>query len=422
MNVHALCAEGANAYFFRCLARADREKNVCSVAMPHTILFESGSVIEWFYSPSHVDCVKLKNIDHNCNAEVKQQFCGNNSANSIVAWTLSGPLSGDRMPAAHHASGLVAPLPSRVLSKHDLSDFLDARQPEPCLVQQVVLADSAIDATWSPMTCKVDSRCIMDELPKCEQATLGHHRHKTSSNVAAQTYHRVRLACERIARHLEALDRTVRITDLHLCFKLDSQQRLFLLFSTLIRVDCTGTKKPPNMNANLFPSVSDNRKKKQHLPLSPPKGAPHALQKHGIPTKSTGSTFEKDLGRDPNASFGTLHDRQAPKALNHVQQFYLDVVDRISLLLQSDCAPSVLQLVRATEESVVFLAAIPPEVSAAVPDFVVEEVFEAFGGKCIPDGLECSADPFAWDIAIELTRMRIQRALNNVVFDVKLYS
>jgi hypothetical protein len=423
-----LCTPGINHTFLRCLTRLDRLERSCAVAIPSSVLFESSAAFEWLYAPGDIDAVRTHDIADYSVAAVVSSFCSSPASSRtrqigepdpIVAVALHLPTQSGCCSEGHATTDV------ELLSRQALVDFLNRPVKSRVLLQECANPlGSYMVASWSPATCTVDVRGSLLEM-LCVKEASAPSKPGVLRRLSPQTFHRIRLACERVARHLELIARTtsIRVTHMSLNFRLCPSGRLFLLFSQAVRVD--GIEGP-----------------RKALTLGTAKRGPAAVVREGRLLAKL--AIEKEYGgaqKPLRLAPLTYHKDSAPKGkrrhsqngfFTQSQEFFLTLIDDLVSLIQQNSTQSGIEhmeLERVDHGRVKIVTLIPSSVAAAVPAFILEDVFEALGGKCVTRSdedssngrceLVCTVDPFVLDVAEELTRSRVMRVLSNIVFEVK---
>ncbi|KAG1661032.1 hypothetical protein FOA52_005347 [Chlamydomonas sp. UWO 241] len=287
----------------------DKGQSCSSVLLPHTIVYTNSTAAAWYFSSKDGQLVRKHSANMTGPLMAEAFMSARDERMPLCAW-----FTGDMGTAATSAASklkskaaftyededdasAVDPVPFSVFEYEKVSGLLDPgpyrlvpEQVDTGVLQRFVepreVRDFVMRASWSPSSCVFERRTNRDRLvtPEWEQeprtapkmtdrvasfhAPLWQHEHTTLLGHCAMSAH-LQAACDGIASHLRNVSGgATRIARMELIFKVDVNNKIWLLLCSLLRLErlkgslaplaAPGGKAPP---ARASPAVAPVTKK-----------------------------------------------------------------------------------------------------------------------------------------------------------------
>ena len=245
-NKHDLSSDGISFDFFNMLWMKDELNFGPSVNLPDTVVYKFGQPVHWYFTATN-GRIKQKNRHNLMNARIEEAFTKQLLGYDIIATFIAVvPDSNDPNEENERKPG---PMTIEFLNRAGLNDFLyNRKKGNHGILQRFIepkgVKNETIRAIWSPKVCLLEraenihqlhdhryglyERCITFEGPDYYSVST-----PLRGPVLAGQLQKV---CEAIVSHVsEVTFAQQQISRVVLNFKVDSRDKLWLLYSTSIR-------------------------------------------------------------------------------------------------------------------------------------------------------------------------------------------
>jgi len=247
-NIFTLSSDGISFEFFNLLWTKDELNFGPSVNIPDTIVFKSGTPSNWYFTASN-GRIKRKNRQNLMNARIEEAFTKHLLGYDVVAFFIHVE-STDEEDKRNSTSAI--PMSIEYFDRTGLTDFLYKRRDKSNgILQRFVepkgIKNEMIRAIWSPKVCLLErsenihhlhdhryglfERCVTFEGPEYYFTNCA----LRGPVLAGQ----IQKICEAVVSHIsEVTFAQQQVSRMVLNLKVDSRDKIWLLFSTSIR--CAG--------------------------------------------------------------------------------------------------------------------------------------------------------------------------------------
>jgi len=235
--------DGVCTAFFDCLWRnAKGENEDIPIYIPDTVIVESGRLLHWYFTGVQGTILRKK-FANTTSDEIEKVFIKKTSADSqIVAYFIETSPKGGQ----HDAHFQI-----KYMSKSDLHDFLNQlKEKQSGILQRFIqpkgTRNDMLSAIWTPALCLLERRVNKCQLED-NQISLSA---RAATFDAPETYcssvpiqgcalaRAVQNLCEKVVARIKETTRGRQvISRMMVSLKVDSRNRLFLLWTSSIRLD-----------------------------------------------------------------------------------------------------------------------------------------------------------------------------------------
>lgn len=272
-NPILLTDDGISEEFFSLLWTKDELNFGPSINIPDTVVFKFGQPIHWYFTASN-GRIKMKNRQNLLSGKIEEVFTKYLLGYDIVATFLSVPLERDS------ETGKLPGNTIRYFNRVDLNDFLfNSKKENHGILQRFIepkgIKNEVIRAIWSPKVCLLEraenihnlhdpryglyEKCVTFEGPEYYSASA-----PLRGPVLAGQIQKV---CESVVSHIAEVTFSQKVvTRIVINFKVDSRDKLWMLYTTSIRcadpnekfvVSVTGPAEKKLLNINSVVSLPD---------------------------------------------------------------------------------------------------------------------------------------------------------------------
>ena len=250
-QLFTLTSDGISLEFFNLLWTKDELNFGPAINIPDTIVYKMGTPANWFFTSSNGK-IKRKNRQNLMNARIEEAFTKYLLGYDVIA-TFIHIESTEEDGGRDDSVGKNKPLTIEYLDRNGLTDFLyKRRERSNGILQRFVepkgIKNEMIRAIWSPKVCLLErsenihqlhdqrfglfERCVTFEGPEYYYTSA-----PLRGPVLAGQLQKI---CESVVNHVsEVTFAQQQINRMVLNLKVDSRDKIWLLFSTSIR--CAGT-------------------------------------------------------------------------------------------------------------------------------------------------------------------------------------
>jgi hypothetical protein len=252
-----LNCDGISLDFFNLLWTKDELNFGPSVNIPDTVVFKFGKPVCWYFTAKNGK-IKKKNRQNLMNARVEEYFLKHLLGYDVVATFISIPAENATEEKNNDKNPTI-----EFLDRKGLNNFLYHRgRDNHGILQKFVepkgVKNEAIRAIWSPKVCLLErcenihqlhdhryglfERCVCFEGPDYYSASAP----LRGQVLAGQ----IQKACEALVAHIsEVTFAQQQVSRIVLTFKVDSRDKLWLLYTTSIRVNTSTAVLPSEKQA-----------------------------------------------------------------------------------------------------------------------------------------------------------------------------
>jgi hypothetical protein len=255
-----LNCDGISLDFFNLLWTKDELNFGPSVNIPDTVVFRFGKPVSWYFTAKNGK-IKKKNRQNLMNARVEECFLKHLLGYDVIATYISMPVDNHEL----EADAVVTEKNPTIefFDRKGLNDFLYHRgRSNNGILQKFIepkgVKNEAIRAIWSPKVCLLErcenihqlhdhryglfERCVCFEGPDYYSASAP----LRGQVLAGQ----IQKACEALVAHIsEVTFAQQQVSRIVLTFKVDSRDKVWLLYSTSIRVNAPSSTLPSEKSA-----------------------------------------------------------------------------------------------------------------------------------------------------------------------------
>lgn len=238
-----LTDDGVTDQFFRCLHQKDELNLGLSINIPDTIFYKFGQPVEWYFTNQRGN-LKKKNKQNLLNARIEETFNREVLGYDVLAvfYKFSPNIDND--------TGQFGPTEVQYFDRFHLNDFLYKGNKDIYGILQRFIEpkgtrNEMIRAVWSPKVCLLERAENIHELhderygmyERCITYEGSEYYYSLAPLRGPVLAGQIQAICENIAAHLGAITYGEQIMSrMTLNFKVDSRDKIWLLYSSSIRV------------------------------------------------------------------------------------------------------------------------------------------------------------------------------------------
>ena len=307
-NLDQTDVDGINENFFNLLWMKDELNFGPSINIPDTIIFKYGQPISWYFTTSQGK-IKKKNRSNLLNARIEDSFTKNILGYDVIASYVSFPIT--ESGECNQSSAFTV----EYFDRKEFQNFLyDRWETNNGILQKFVepktTRNEVIRAIWSPKVILLERSVNIHQLHDHRYGLYercvtyeGPEFYSTSAPLRGPVLAgQIQKTCEAVVSHIsEVTYAQCQISRLVLNFKVDSRDKLWLLFSTSIR-SCAppanfGDKPQRNKSLLNIDNVLNLPKK---INLNPTRSYDHLKQKKTVNCVSCACETLEDLRHPVN--------------------------------------------------------------------------------------------------------------------------
>jgi len=260
-HVNPLVSDGITEELFLMIWSKDELNFSPSINVPDTVVYKYGQPVNWYFT-SKGGRIKRKNRQNLVNARIEEAFLKHMLGYDVVATFISIPVETEHIDDDNHNSKKYV---VQYLDKQSFADFLYKSDKEHSgILQRFIepkgVKNECIRAVWSPKVCLLEraenihqlhdhryglyERCVTYEGPEYYSVSQ-----PLRGPVLAGQLQRL---CESIVNHIsEVTFSQQQVSRIVLNFKVDSRDKIWLLYSTSIRCNDMMALEPSKVERNL---------------------------------------------------------------------------------------------------------------------------------------------------------------------------